>query len=113
VTTKRTTEITFREFVEAEKTANNPLVNGVEKDVLAKMRREGFTKAEIYDMTMPRLWSLYLEVVGNYMEEVFSEITPVIRENPDILNNPAFKKVQEELNELLERLLNQDQDGFR
>lgn len=102
--------MTFREFVEAEKTANNPLVNGVERDVLAKMRQEGFTDTEIYDMTMPRLWNLYLDVVGNYLDEVFSEIAPVIKANPDLINNPEFKKVQEQLNELLKKLENQEQD---
>ena len=63
--------MTFREFVEAEKAVSNPLVDGVEKDVLAKMRQEGFSDAEIYGMTMPRLWSLYLDTVGNYLDEVF------------------------------------------
>ncbi len=112
VTTKRIPEMTFRQFVEAEKTANNPLVNGVEKDVLEKMRQEGFTDVEIYDMTMPRLWNLYLDIVGNYLDEVFSEIAPVIKANPDLINNPAFKKVQEQLNDLLKKLENQDQNGF-
>ncbi len=105
--------MTFGEFVEAEKAVNNPLVIDVEKDVLAKMRKEGFTDAEIYGTTMPKLWNLYLDVVGNYLEEVFSEIAPVIKENPDLIDDPAFKKVQGQLNELLKKLLNQGQDGFK
>ena len=105
--------MTFREFVEAEKATNNPLVDGVEKDVLAKMRQEGFSDAEIYGMTMPRLWNLYLHVIGNYLDEVFSEIIPVIKENPDLINNPAFKKVQKQLSEALKKLENQERDGFR
>lgn len=113
VTAKRTSEMTFREFVEAEKATNNPLVDGVEKDVLAKMRQEGFSDAEIYGMTMPRLWNLYLHVIGNYLDEVFSEIIPVIKENPDLINNPAFKKVQKQLSEALKKLENQERDGFR
>ncbi|HLN89611.1 MAG TPA: hypothetical protein VK253_06050, partial [Candidatus Binatia bacterium] len=113
VTAKRTHEMTFREFVETEKATNNPLVNGVEKDVLEKMRQEGFTEAEIYGMTMPRLWNLYLEVVGNYLDQVFSDIVPVIKENPDLINNPTFKKVQKQLSELLKKLENQDRSGFR
>ena len=41
MTSKKTSEITFKEFIEASKAAKNLLIDNVETDMLTKMRQEG------------------------------------------------------------------------
>ena len=53
MTSKKTSEMTFREFIEASKVAKNLLIDNVETDMLTKMRQEGFTHEEIYNMLCP------------------------------------------------------------
>ena len=101
--------MTFREFIEARKTVDKALVSEIESDMLSKLRIEGFTDQEVYNMLMPRLWSLYHEVIGNYMEKAFSELAPAIEANPNLANNPALKKLQEKLKESLEELEKQEE----
>jgi hypothetical protein len=108
MTSKKTSEMTFKEFTEAGKTAGNAFVDEIERDMLSNLRIEGFTDQEIYNMLMPRLWGLYLEVIGNCMEKAFSELSPVIEANPSLANHPALKKLQEQLKESLEELEKQE-----
>jgi len=104
MTSKKTSEMTFREFLEASKTAKNLLIDNVERDMLTKMRQEGFTDEEIYNMLMPKLWNLYLEVIGNYLEKAFSELVPLIEVNPNLANHPTLQKLQKQLTESIEKL---------
>ena len=104
MTNKKTSEMTFREFLKASKTAKNLLIDNVETDMLTKMRQEGFTDEEIYNMLMPKLWNLYLEVIGNYLEEAFSELVPLIEANPNLANHPILQKLQKQLTESIEKL---------
>ena len=104
MTSKKTSEITFREFLEASKAAKNLLIDNVETDMLTKMRQEGFTDEEIYNMLMPKLWNLYLEVIGNYLEKAFSELAPLIEANPNLANHPTLQKLQKQLTESIEKL---------
>jgi hypothetical protein len=104
MTSKKTSEMTFREFLDASKTAKNLLIDNVETDVLTKMRQEGFTDEEIYNMLMPKLWNLYLEVIGNYLEEAFSELVPLIETNPNLAKHPTLQKLQKQLMESIEKL---------
>ena len=96
--------MTFREFLEASKAAKNFLIDNVETDMLTKMRQEGFTDEEIYNMLMPKLWNLYLEVIGNYLEKAFSELVPLIEANPNLANHPTLQKLQKQLTESIEKL---------
>lgn len=96
--------MTFREFIEASKAAKNLLIDNVERDMLTKMRQEGFTDEEIYNMLMPKLWNLYLEVIGNYLEKAFSELVPLIEVNPNLANHPTLQKLQKQLTESIEKL---------
>jgi hypothetical protein len=104
MTSKKTAEMTFREFIEASKEAKNLLIDNVETDMLAKMRQEGFTDEEIYNMLMPKLWNLYLEVIGNYLEKAFSELVPLIEANPSLAKHPTLMKLQKQLTESIEKL---------
>ena len=104
MTSKKTSEMTFREFLKASKAAKNLLIDNVETDMLTKMRQEGFTDEEIYNMLMPKLWNLYLEVIGNYLEKAFSELAPLIEANPNLANHPKLQKLQKQLTESLEKL---------
>jgi len=47
MTSKKTSEMTFREFLEASKTAKNLLIDNVERDMVTKNRQEGFNDEEI------------------------------------------------------------------
>ena len=70
--------MTFREFLEASKAVKNLLINNVETDMLTKMRQEGFTDEEIYNMLMPKLWT----ISGSYRKlfrESFFGIGPINR----------------------------------
>jgi hypothetical protein len=96
--------MTFREFLEASKAAKNLLIDNVEMDMLTKMRQEGFTAEEIYNMLMPKLWNLYLEVIGNYLEKAFSELVPLIEANPNLAKHPTLQKLQKQLTESMEKL---------
>ena len=96
--------MTFREFLAASKTAKNLLIDNVERDMLTKMRQEGFTDEEIYNMLKPKLWNLYLEVIGNYLEKAFSELVPLIEVNPNLANHPTLQKLQKQLTESIEKL---------
>jgi hypothetical protein len=104
MTSKKTSEMTFREFIEASKVAKNLLIDNVETDMLTKMRQEGFTHEEIYNMFMPKLWNLYLEVIGNYLEKAFSELVPLIEANPNLAKHPTLQKLQKQLTESMEKL---------
>ena len=104
MTSKKTSEMTFREFIEASKATKNLLIDNVETDMLTKMRQEGFTDEEIYNMLMPKLWNLYLEVIGNYLEKAFSELVPLIEANPNLAKHPTLQKLQKQLTESLEKL---------
>ena len=104
MTSKKTSEMTFREFLKASKTTKNLLSDNVETDMLTKMRQEGFTDEEIYNMLMPKLWNLYLEVLGNYLEKAFSELVPLIEANPNLAKHPTLQKLQKQLTESLEKL---------
>lgn len=104
MTSKKTSEMTFREFIEASKATKNLLIDNVETDMLTKMRQEGFTDEEIYNMLMPKLWNLYLEVIGNYLEKAFSELVPLIEANPNLANHPTLQKLQKQLTESIEKL---------
>ena len=104
MTRKKTSEMTFREFIEASKAAKNLLIDNVERDMLTKMRQEGFTDEEIYNMLMPKLWNLYLEVIGNNLEEAFSELVPLIETNPNLAKHPTLQKLQKQLMESIEKL---------
>ena len=96
--------MTFREFLEASKAAKNLLIDNVETDMLTKMRQEGFTHEEIYNMFMPKLWNLYLEVIGNYLEKAFSELVPLIEANPNLAKHPTLQKLQKQLTDTIEKL---------
>ena len=96
--------MTFREFLEASKAAKNLLIDNVETDMLTKMRQEGFTDEEIYNMLMPKLWNFYLEVIGNYLEKAFSELVPLIEANPNLAKHPTLQKLQKQLIESIEKL---------
>jgi len=104
MTSKKTSEITFREFKEASKATKNLLIDTVETDILTKMHQEGFTDEEIYNMLMPKLWNLYLEVIGNYLEKAFSELVPLIEANPNLAKHPTLQKLQKQLTESIEKL---------
>jgi hypothetical protein len=104
MTNKKTSEMTFREFIETSKSAKNLLIDNVETDMLTKMRQEGFTDEEIYNMLMPKLWNLFLEVIGNYLENAFSELVPLIEANPNLANHPTLQKLQKQLTESIEKL---------
>ena len=91
MTSKKTSEMTFREFIEASEANKNLLIDTVETDMLTKMRQEGFTDEEIYNMLMPKLWNLYLEVIGNYLEKAFSELVPLIEANPNLAKHPTLR----------------------
>jgi hypothetical protein len=104
MTTKKTSEMTFREFLEASRAAKNLLIDNVETDMLTKMRQEGFTDDDIYNMRMPKLWNLYLEVIGNYLEKAFSELVPLIEENPNLAKHPTLKNLQNQLTQSIEKL---------
>ena len=104
MTSKKTSEMTFREFIELSKAAKNLLIDNVETDMLTKMRQEGFTDEEIYNMFMPKLWNLYLEVIGNYLEKAFSELVPLIEANPNLAKHPTLQKLQKQLTESIEKL---------
>jgi hypothetical protein len=96
--------MTFKEFLEASKAAKNILIDNVETDMLTKMRQEGFTHEEIYNMFMPKLWNLYLEVIGNYLEKAFSELVPLIEANPNLAKHPTLQKLQKQLTDTIEKL---------
>ncbi len=104
MTSKKTSEMTFREFLKASKASKNLLIDNAETDMLTKMRQEGFTDEEIYNMLMPKLWNLYLEVIGNYLEKAFSELAPLIEANPNLANHPTLQKLQKQLTESIEKL---------
>lgn len=104
MTSKKTSEMTFREFLDVSKAGKNFLIDNVETDMLTKMRQEGFTDEEIYNMLMPKLWNLYLEVIGNYLEKAFSELAPLIEANPNLANHPTLQKLQKQLTESIEKL---------
>ena len=64
------------------------------------MSLEGFSNEEIYNMPMPKLWGLYLEVIGNEIEKTFSQLAPVIMANPnsaDLLTLQPLRKQLEVL----------------
>jgi hypothetical protein len=94
MTSKKTSEMTFREFLEASKAAKNFLIDNVETDMLTKMRQEGFTDEEIYNILISKLWNLYLEVIGNYLEKAFSELAPLIEANPNLTKHPTLQKLK-------------------
>jgi hypothetical protein len=104
MTSKKTSEMTFREFIETSKATKNLLIDNIETDMLTKMRQEGFTDEEIYNMLMPKLWNLYLEVIGNYLEKAFSELVPLIEANPNLAKHPTLQKLQKQLTESIEKL---------
>ena len=72
--------------------------------MLTKMRQEGFTDDDIYNMLMPKLWNLYLQVIGNYLENAFSELVPLIEANPNLGKHPTLQKLQKQLTDSIEKL---------
>jgi hypothetical protein len=107
MTDKKTSEMTFREFIDTSRAANNSTINEFEAETLTRMSLEGFSNEEIYNMPMPKLWGLYLEVIGNEIEKTFSQLAPVIMANPnsaDLLTlQPLQKQLEGSLN-MLEKL---------
>ena len=89
MTEKKTSEITFKEFIEEGKAIDNATINEIETDILSRMRLEGFTDEEIYNMPMPKLWDFYLEVMCNYLEESMTKMERLVEANPNLANHPA------------------------
>jgi hypothetical protein len=101
---KKPAEMNFKEFVENAKMKNNPTIDAFEIDVISRMNSEGFSTEEIYNMPIPKFYDLYLQVLGNYLEDTFANMAPIIDADPKLADHPTIKTLSKDLRDLLERL---------
>jgi len=104
MTEKKPAEMNFKEFIENAKMKNSPNIDAFEIDVISRMNGEGFSTEEIYNMPIPKFYDLYLQVLGNYLEDTFANMAPIIEANPQLADNPTLKSLSKDLKELLEKL---------
>jgi hypothetical protein len=99
---KKTSDMSFREFIDGEKAHDNAFIDEIESDIINRMLDEGFKEEEIYSMAMPRLYGLYFQVLGEVIENEFSRMSFEV--NPELANHNSLEGLTKQLKELLERL---------
>ncbi len=96
-------DMTFKEFVDEAKkqgTLEVALIN----EMLGRMRKEGFTDDETYNMPMSKLWKVFSEVVIDFMTDDSLNDNKAIELNLDLLNNLTVKKTLESLKKLIKNI---------
>ena len=108
MTNKKVSEMNFKEFVEEGKATNNPSTANVESEILAKLRKEGLTDKEIYELPMPKAWDLYLAAMINELEKDFSNLALTVEKNPNLYSHPAMQTLYNVIKKASEDLEKQD-----
>jgi hypothetical protein len=99
---KKTSELNFREFLTEERALGNSFVDGIESDIVNRMRAEGFVEEEIYNMPMPRHYGLIFQVLGEVIETEFSRMST--ENNARLTNHPSFENLTKQLKHTLDKL---------
>lgn len=99
---KEVSEMSFREFVNEQRGLGNVLVEEMEREIIGRMLVEGFSEEDIYNMPMPRLYGLYLQVLGEVIENEFSRLSADV--NPELASHKKLEDLTKRLKESLEGL---------
>ena len=96
--------MTFKEYLDNAK-ARGLDVTTIETTITNNMEKEGFTKEQINSMSMEKVWSLWLDVVSNDFNLIFSDIYQKLEQNPQgVANIEKVKDITKTLEKEVEKL---------
>ena len=106
---KKMDDMTFDEYIKEEKVTNNPTIINIEIEILAKLRREGFTDEQIYALPAVRVLKLYREVFLIEVQKDLSTLDKALEQNPALEHNIKVKEAFEQLKLAAKLLVKDDQ----
>ncbi len=93
---KNVYDMTFREFLEETK-KQGFLEIDLGNELLGRMREEGFTDDEIYNMQMSKLWKVFTMVVIDFATDHFMRSNKPTELNINMIDNQTVQETLEAL----------------
>ena len=97
-----------------------PLADDAKQYIIATLKKEGFSEEQLNEMTLERVWELFIDSSAADMSSQFSELyrglTHALEANPKFasLLSPLLKKMKHELEkeiEFLEKKAREKEEG--